>query len=132
MIGALALLIAPAVVIFMTWVTSPKATRQSLRANPGLIIGLILGYLAITIAVKLGGSLLAAWLYDTSAPDRDQIRIAHMLILSPIAAPVLFAAAWVYWHARRDRRRLIRRSMHEARLVEPSKEYRVQAAENER
>ena len=108
------------------------AVRRSFRRNPLVNLAAILLGLALLYAFTFGSHQLAAWLYGTASPDRDELRTARLILLSPIWLPFLVLLPWAIWHQRRDDRNMARRTLHAPKLAEPAKEYRVQARENER
>ena len=68
---------------------------------------------------------LAAWLYGTDAPVRDQVRTAKLIIAAPFAVPLLLFFSWLKWHERRDDKALRRRRHFAAKLADPSRERRL-------
>lgn len=68
---------------------------------------------------------LAAWLYGTDAPVRDQIRTAKLIIAAPFAVPLVLFVSWLKWQEQRNDKAARRREHFAAKLADPSRELRL-------
>jgi len=98
------------------------ARKKPIKPLGVIVIALMLLWF---LAMIFGPRPLAAWLYETGAPVRDQVKTARFLIAAPFAVPLLLGLLWLGWHQRRDNRALRRRDHFAAKFAEPGHEQRL-------
>ena len=127
------LLLALGAGIFIFARVRKQGTRAGIkprrRTNWTGAIAAVLFLFLLVFAATYGRHLLAQWMYDTSAPSRDELRTARMLIFAPFAVPLLGLFAWIWWHERAAIRDGVRRARSRPKLVDPSRQNRLQVEE---